>query len=765
MPTPYEEISNERSNREAVKTDANLAQDSLQLGGIDAEEYALKTYVQEVDRENSKRDQKYTDDKIKQLSEDLKGYTDAAIGNQDFTDFTRKKDLETVQEQLQNTINDTKTNLEEIINQTKTELQEGCEESCKTNLETAKNYTDEKYNELFQSVSDGKSKIAEAITDKGVNTSASDSYDKMADNISQIQTGLDTSDATATSSTILRNYTAYAKGQKITGIYEPLTLPNVPTYGINTSDATATPSDIKIGKTAYVNGEKITGTLQTYYVVDPGDSGQDIVGEKLPEIYDIADADYESNYIGNLYNTFDSEEYENTITNIIASDLYFSDKGPIYIARITKEKNSPDDTFICINEIANNSIVTQGTYNPDDPEHPIIKKWRYSCADLGISNDAYFRSIRIGGEGNVLMIIEEHLAAAREDLGDSTIYHSFYAHFYPIDIEDGIIGNAYKDEYLHSHYELLLEHFPQDYDSCLVSTAKSKISNTFAVSIKGDLIKDNYSASTQLIKVTHGSSYGVSATSYDIEPYYYHELEFEASDTLLNCNYIRVYNPATFFQPESEGYASRGTYVFIDTNSSKSPITKVVPHNNEITFISDDGKYMYAISSGGDIGLGKVNIDYDAYTVSYDVIQASLMSTVIPYFINASANWIRRTFFKFSTNNRFLLCGVWDNGWQLYEVKIDIKEDSVEIVKWKILTYAFSKEEQIENTRIFSDNNYSNYFFFENKSDNSGLYLTRRNINITNTILAIDYKGQRFFSPRANNDVDIDMSKITEKEE
>lgn len=43
--------------------------------------------------------------------------------------------------------------------------------------------------ELFQSASNGKSKIATAITGKGVNTSASDTFEQMATNIGQIQTG------------------------------------------------------------------------------------------------------------------------------------------------------------------------------------------------------------------------------------------------------------------------------------------------------------------------------------------------------------------------------------------------------------------------------------------------------------------------------------------------------------------------------------------------------------------------------------------------
>ena len=46
-----------------------------------------------------------------------------------------------------------------------------------------------KLNEVFQSVSDGKSKIAAAITDKGINTAADATFNTMANNISKIETG------------------------------------------------------------------------------------------------------------------------------------------------------------------------------------------------------------------------------------------------------------------------------------------------------------------------------------------------------------------------------------------------------------------------------------------------------------------------------------------------------------------------------------------------------------------------------------------------
>jgi len=46
-----------------------------------------------------------------------------------------------------------------------------------------------KLNEVFQSVSDGKSKIAAAITDKGVDTAADATFNIMSENISKIETG------------------------------------------------------------------------------------------------------------------------------------------------------------------------------------------------------------------------------------------------------------------------------------------------------------------------------------------------------------------------------------------------------------------------------------------------------------------------------------------------------------------------------------------------------------------------------------------------
>ena len=70
---------------------------------------------------------------------------------------------------------------------------------------------------LKSSVSDGKSLIASAITDKGVDTAQDAAFSQMAENIGQISTGADTSDATANAWDILTPKTAYTASGKVSG--------------------------------------------------------------------------------------------------------------------------------------------------------------------------------------------------------------------------------------------------------------------------------------------------------------------------------------------------------------------------------------------------------------------------------------------------------------------------------------------------------------------------------------------------------------------
>lgn len=260
MANIYEEISKSHA-QSGGKTDANIANDANHLGGVPAEQYATKKYVKDYHDNKEAGQKEYIDEQDRKMLQEAKEYTNSQIRNQDFSSFAKLTDVQAVDTKLSNKI-------------------EECGQQCATNLatqikavvdDTNANFVDvnnaisnlnKNQNDLFQSVSNGKSKIAGAITDKGVPTSANDTYDTMAGNIRSIQTGggelddnfVNTSDGTATASDILLGKTAYAQGQKI---YGGLIYPETE----DSSDATATPYDILQGKTAYVQGRKIQGIL------------------------------------------------------------------------------------------------------------------------------------------------------------------------------------------------------------------------------------------------------------------------------------------------------------------------------------------------------------------------------------------------------------------------------------------------------------------------------------------------------------------------
>lgn len=71
---------------------------------------------------------------------------------------------------------------------------------------------------LKKSVSDGKTAVASAITDKGITTATDAAFATMADNIGQISTlATETADATATAAQVLAGAKAYAKGVPVVG--------------------------------------------------------------------------------------------------------------------------------------------------------------------------------------------------------------------------------------------------------------------------------------------------------------------------------------------------------------------------------------------------------------------------------------------------------------------------------------------------------------------------------------------------------------------
>lgn len=104
---------------------------------------------------------------------------------------------------------------------------------------------------LKASVSNGKSLIASAITDKGVDTAQDATFQQMADNIEQISGGSDTSDATATSFDILAGKTAYTAAGKVEGV-----IPTLATQTITPGTADKTiASGQYLGGTQVIKGD------------------------------------------------------------------------------------------------------------------------------------------------------------------------------------------------------------------------------------------------------------------------------------------------------------------------------------------------------------------------------------------------------------------------------------------------------------------------------------------------------------------------------
>lgn len=102
--------------------------------------------------------------------------------------------------------------------------------------------TKEELQNLKKSVSDGKTLVADAITDKGVQTAADAEFAIMANNISNIAggEGISTNDANAVAGDILQGKTAYVKDKKVTG--------TIPTVSAENGSLEATTAAVDNGR-------------------------------------------------------------------------------------------------------------------------------------------------------------------------------------------------------------------------------------------------------------------------------------------------------------------------------------------------------------------------------------------------------------------------------------------------------------------------------------------------------------------------------------
>lgn len=457
------ETSNYYGNKKYREASVDLADDSNKLGGITFDEYALKTWVNDVFEKYVEQFNLDIDTKNLALKEVLKAYIDTSIRIQaenNANTYATKIDLEALEKKL------------------RTELQKYAEGQAETALGNSNKYTDksiselnsnisksltalntyinEKYQELFQSVSNGKSKIAGAITGKGVSTSATDTFDKMANNINRIITSSEIGGVTGGGSTggtqggsniiilpgigggdwspdagegsfganlelastlipsdITAGKFAYGANGLIEGTHEcyPETYP---AYGVDTSSATASANDILEGKTAYARGVKLIGTLK-----------------QVEEVHNIT---LENIKRGTLqgWNTEDYKYNHNLVT--------LSPDGEFMVSVVTEK--ATNETIVKCNMVGSEQIYDQFLSNGS------AVKYKYTLAELGITGT--IEKIKLSSRGyrgnnsiGVLAITEKN--------SDNILVR----HFYPFQFTNcGIIYASPRGSYRPVSYTL-----------------------------------------------------------------------------------------------------------------------------------------------------------------------------------------------------------------------------------------------------------------------------------------------------------------------
>ena len=463
MATIPEQISNVFSNSQG-KPDANLSNDSNNLGGIPANDYATKEYVQNYHDTKESNQKEYIDSQDQKILEQAKEYVNSSIRNQDFSDFAKISDVQALDKKLSEDItegltgqkNYTDSKIQEVVKHTNDNF------SDVTNSIKTLNGT---VNDLFQSVSSGKSKIAGAITDKGVPTSANDSYDTMASNIRAISTGgggsgepggeipegyYNTSDANITASDVLLGKVAYGSNGKIIG-----SLTQIPGTGTDTSNATATAADIAEGKTAYARGQFLVGTMKS--------------NSNIQEIYSGNGSQFEKNTGTTMQSTFPYTDNGETVDEVSyrTKVTYSKDMARcVSIVYLTKDKNNNDKTnwndgkdFVVESLGVNSNGLYLSAYAGGSGE-TYYKKFRYKKEELNLGENETVTDIFINSPGVLTDDYTSLLFILTIDSTDSKKYIHVYTYR---EHEHGyIIGTGSESFSFNAKFEYT---YPSDYTS------------------------------------------------------------------------------------------------------------------------------------------------------------------------------------------------------------------------------------------------------------------------------------------------------------